>query len=387
MDLYRKLFDRIRNKRSFFLKSMIGIVLMSCIIAPVYAAIEVTQCRVISSPGAYILKNSIRDVTDPVCITITTSDVVFDGAGHSIDGIDAASSKGILIGMSSQVTRNVSIYHLEVTDWDIGISASRIERARIDTSTVRSGRGGIYLVNVNDTTISETTASDNVNSGLSIRGGARNTIQNNNFSNNGYDGIALVSGTEQTVKGNILERNNVGMFSNLTEDSFISDNTFQYNAFSGLSVRNANRNIIYNNYFKNERNVYFLNYSGYWNTNQEAGINIVGGPALGGNYWANLIGTGYSETCTDTNRDGICDQPYTLITNNVDYLPLSTVVCHQGDLNCDGDVTWTDVTLCAYMSWELVPPNPAADFDGIGGVTWNDVVLLAYFQWGLSTEL
>jgi PKD repeat protein len=59
----------------------------------------------------------------------------------------------------------------------------------------------------------------------------------------------------------------------------------------------------------------------------------------------------------------------------------------RGDLTLDDDVTWSDVILCAYMSWGLVDPDPAADFTGDGSVTWNDVVKLAYFQWGLSTEL
>jgi hypothetical protein len=63
-------------------------------------------------------------------------------------------------------------------------------------------------------------------------------------------------------------------------------------------------------------------------------------------------------------------------------------VCQRGDLNCDGSIDWSDVVLCAYMSWDLVTPNvAAADFDHSGSVDWNDVVKLAYYQWHLSTEL
>jgi hypothetical protein len=72
-------------------------------------------------------------------------------------------------------------------------------------------------------------------------------------------------------------------------------------------------------------------------------------------------------------------------SNGVTFTITSPTV--RGDLTGDGVVTWPDVVQCAYMSWELVPADPAADFDGQNGVDWNDVVRLAYYQWGLSTEL
>jgi len=62
----------------------------------------------------------------------------------------------------------------------------------------------------------------------------------------------------------------------------------------------------------------------YWNTTFScfAGPNIVGGVPIAGNYWATPSGTGFSNTCIDTNSKGICDSSYTPVTNNVDYLPL-----------------------------------------------------------------
>jgi hypothetical protein len=48
---------------------------------------------------------------------------------------------------------------------------------------------------------------------------------------------------------------------------------------------------------------------------------------MGGNYWTNSTSNGYSDTCTDSNRDGFCDIPYIIdpgqTGNNTDYLPLS----------------------------------------------------------------
>jgi len=60
-----------------------------------------------------------------------------------------------------------------------------------------------------------------------------------------------------------------------------------------------------------------------WNISKTPDKNIVGGPYLGGNFWANPNGTGFSQTCNDIDMDGICDDPYVIDENNIDYLPLS----------------------------------------------------------------
>ncbi|WP_095642876.1 PKD domain-containing protein [Methanosarcina spelaei] len=82
----------------------------------------------------------------------------------------------------------------------------------------------------------------------------------------------------------------------------------------------------YNNYFNNTINVRLGNHSEYtWNSSRVSGTNIVGGSYLGGNYWANPNGTGFSETCTDSNGDWICDSPYNVNKSDFDFLPLASI--------------------------------------------------------------
>jgi hypothetical protein len=50
-------------------------------------------------------------------------------------------------------------------------------------------------------------------------------------------------------------------------------------------------------------------------------------------------------------------------------------------------LNWGDVVVCAYMSWEIIDEDIAADFNGSGAVDWGDVVQLAYYYWGLIEEL
>ena len=62
-----------------------------------------------------------------------------------------------------------------------------------------------------------------------------------------------------------------------------------------------------------------------FNITKTSGINIVGKSYLGGNYWTNINGTGYSDTCTEATGDYICDSSYRIIEGNdfIDYLPLA----------------------------------------------------------------
>ena len=58
----------------------------------------------------------------------------------------------------------------------------------------------------------------------------------------------------------------------------------------------------------------------YWNISKTAATNknILGGPFLGGNYWTNISGTGFSDTCNDIDHDGLCDTSFDMGSDNYD---------------------------------------------------------------------
>jgi PGF-pre-PGF domain-containing protein len=88
----------------------------------------------------------------------------------------------------------------------------------------------------------------------------------------------------------------------------------------------SGNNTIYNNYFNNVNNTLInSDANNTWNTSKIAGESIVGGPYLGGNYWANPNGTGFSENCTDADKDGIADSSYEIVNGTFDYLPLKII--------------------------------------------------------------
>jgi hypothetical protein len=93
---------------------------------------------------------------------------------------------------------------------------------------------------------------------------------------------------------------------------------------SGIDLRDEiTDNHIYNNYFNNTLNVRADNSKGnFWNTTKTKRTNIVKGPYLGGNFWANPNGTGFSQTAIDSDSNGIRGQPYRVNGSDIDYLPL-----------------------------------------------------------------
>jgi hypothetical protein len=91
----------------------------------------------------------------------------------------------------------------------------------------------------------------------------------------------------------------------------------------GVVVGGDWSSLVRNNYFNNTDNGFFgASTAGLLNYEKTAGRNIVGGPFLGGNFWANPSGTGFSQTHPDADGDGICDEPFGM-EDATDALPLA----------------------------------------------------------------
>lgn len=136
-----------------------------------------------------------------------------------------------------------------------------------------------------------------------------NGIENANIRNciiNGWDyGLLLESSSKNAIINSTFFNNVVGMFSSASSD-----------------------NNIYNNMFNNTNNIEFheTGSNNLWNTTKQKGIRIYSaGTYIGGNYWSNLTGRGYSDYCNDSDMNGFCDEEYAITEdeNNIDYLPLS----------------------------------------------------------------
>ena len=66
-------------------------------------------------------------------------------------------------------------------------------------------------------------------------------------------------------------------------------------AMAFLSAQACHNNLVYNNYVNNSRNANINTRDTTWNVAKISGRNIVGGPYIGGNFWAKPEGTGFSQ--------------------------------------------------------------------------------------------
>ena len=220
----------------------------------------VTSCTVITIPGEYILQNDIVNSAATRCIEIKSSDVTFDGNGHTIDGVDTTPSVGIQVYNALPLISNIIIKDVTVTDWYSGIDSYYATSVSVLQSNANSNVGwgihiwdpdpsncniignkalnndnmGIQLSGVSYSTISDNIAQYN-SVGMAIGGGSgHNNFINNTASDNSYAGFYFTSAPYNTFVKNHAERN----------------------GFYGLTVSSdSTNNIFYDNYFSNTNNV------------------------------------------------------------------------------------------------------------------------------------
>ena len=201
---------------------------------------------------------------------------------------------------------------------------------------------------VSNSQIYENFISDCENYGLFLGDG--NNVYKNTIKDC-LNGIYSDSGNNWNVSDNVIRGcRDTGLYGYMLQNSIITRNIIENNENSGFKLYGWSNNQIYDNILNNTLNVDLdpLSYTSLWNVTKTTGPNIINGPYIGGNYWANPSGTGYSQTCTDSNNDGFCDNAYTVGSGNVDNLPLhkgtSSYTIHAtagtgGTISPSGDVT------------------------------------------------
>ena len=315
--------------------------------------IDISTCTSLNTAGAtYILTADITNSGASKCMNITAEDITLDCQGHTIDGTDAGGSYGVY---SNQY--NTTVKNCVITNWEMGICyegsnngliqnntinsnsvwaaiyLASSSNTRITNNTANSNYDGFFLESSSNNTITENTITNNAGDGIYLcTSSNNNTITDNTVNSNGGKGIFLQSSSNNTVTNNTANSNSRGIsLESWSSNNTIYSNKFENNTNYGIYIAVAGKNganLIYNNLFNNTNNFYFDGaiYTNYWNTTKQSGVRIYAdGTEIGGNYWTNATGTGYSDTCTDSDKDGFCDEQLNLTDDgkNIDYLPLS----------------------------------------------------------------
>ena len=263
------------------------------------------------SSGDAILITGPSGATGPVTIKDFTLNSIYEASGPLLP-------KGTGIRVERSYTE---LSDIEVKDFQDGVSISGYSHNKIQRSRFFQNRNGIVLGDSHANIIDLCTfrgfmGVDESWHGLGLhlmQGSSQNIIQYSSFSEL-FNGIELHQVASQNqILYNDLSYNDAHAIlldapNNIVKSNYITDNPFQ-----GIGVTEfGGGDTITNNFLKQAENgdnaVINATVSDVWNTDPPTpGTNIVGGPTLGGNYWAKFDGTGCSETCADANTDGFCD--------------------------------------------------------------------------------
>jgi len=271
-------------------------------------------CISLSSSSDNTIRNNILDSTDGYGITLSDS-----SSGNKITD-NTINATGTNVNYNA-----IAGFYLENSSNSNNIT---------DNNVIVTDGFGVYIT---DNSTSNSFARNNVTAtGSNVVGlYLEYYVDNNTFTNNTITSaysIYLLSSSNNTVTGNNVTGDDAGIY--LKSESVSSD----YNTFTSNTITSANGifiiavfvgsdNLFYNNLINSSNPVTLISAGvNYWNTTLTEGTNIVGGPWIGGNFYAQPDGNGFSQSCLDDNLDIICDSYYYLdgeAANNIDYLPLA----------------------------------------------------------------
>jgi len=277
--------------------------------------------------------------------------------------VDFSTGNGIRLANTSNYNKLVS--NSVISNSGDGIYLVNSNNSYIDSNTARGNNIGIHVESSNKNILSSNFAPYN-NMGIRLYSADNNSLSNNTVSYNALDGIDLNSAVSNNITGNHIIWNEKGIF---------------------LCPKSIN-NLIYNNYFNNTENTDAKNARSTWNIGKAKGKNIIGGPYIGGNFWAHITGDGFSQTAHDSGGGGIADAIYDKEVNVIDRLPLVSVVLPVVDFRASTtqgyaplDVQLTDLSQNAISKiWDFgdgtnsTEQNPKHTYSKAGNYTVNFIV-------------
>ncbi len=179
---------------------------------------------------------------------------------------------------------------------------------------------GFNVYGSNNNTLMDNNASQYY--GFVIQSSAYNVLTGNNASSSNY-GFYLGSSNNNTLKDSDASAKNYGIYLYSSGYNNIRRNRAIQNSQYGIRLDYSNNNLIYDNIFNNTNNYYLYSSANIWNVPKKPSvINVVNGLYTAGNVWENPIKTGFSQICSDADRNGLCDSAYPLDGSNIDNLPL-----------------------------------------------------------------
>jgi parallel beta-helix repeat protein len=226
----------------------------------------------------YTLTDDLFDTA----IHVECSNIVFDGANHTLSHKEWGIS-----GVDLSEVNNVLVRNVRITGLGLGVGVTSSLNCTVEEVTVTNCGYGVLLDWSQNSTVT------------------RNNVDNN------FVGIGIIMSNGSNIFSNNLSMNkNYAFFVDCSQENSVHENNVVNNSLSVCLERESGglppaNNIFYlNNFINNSRELNSsTSYLNFWNLSEN------------GNYWSDYDGT-------DTNGDGIGDTPFVINENNRDNYPL-----------------------------------------------------------------
>ena len=252
------------------------------------------------SPSTDIIKREgntyylTMDISGSYCIRIRCNNIVFDGAGHSINSGDYRWALGLIIAYVD----NVIVKNVRIQNFYRGIELYDASDCLIENATVSNNQRGIQLENSNLNQVTNCAIHNN-DYGVYIEF-SNNNILTNNFVISNQRSIYIFNCQNNTFSINTIETSALAIDLEHAEEA------------GGLENATPSNNTFYSNNFINNYQQLSCkliekggtiddSYPNYWSYNGK------------GNYWSDYSGNG----------------AYIIDENNVDYYPLTQIVINS----------------------------------------------------------
>jgi hypothetical protein len=280
-------------------KTASGIMLALLLLSTITIAFDIQPVR--ASETIYIMADgSVNPLTAPIqrdgdiytftadidgSIVVEKDNIIVDGAGYNLQGIDAADSKGIDVpGRNNVVIRSV-----EISAFAYGVCLNNSRNSRIIGNNITDGAinsRGIWVT------------------------GSSNAILRNIISNN----FVGIQGSDCNFFGNNVTNNENGLI--LGGCKIVGNNIVR----NSYGVYQGGENIFFhNNFINNTVQAKYVYVSNVWDD----------GYPSGGNYWSDFVMRYYPDARdvysgpyqNETGSDGIWDRSYMIESENKDNYP------------------------------------------------------------------
>ena len=304
--------------------------LIFCIvISGVVESADLSNCAVLNIPGeTYYLTADIKNYSSAsYCFRVNQDGITLDCQGHYIDGKPGISNGIELLGKDDFELRNCVITDIpEPIDLYSGTGPSvdvYIHDCELE--------GRVEMYNSKNSTIEDVIISGSGH-GLSVAGSNNLVINRVNASGVDY-GVYDIGSTNTNISDCYFDGGQMGLYFSNTKGATVQNtHIVGYTMIGAQFLGTAANNSIYNCFFNNSGSIGNGNanstssFENFMNIAPQSGSRIYSiGSQIGGNFYANSTGGGYSETCTDLDADGFCDDILNMSGSGVlfDYYPYS----------------------------------------------------------------